>query len=129
MKQGNDVFTEDNLRAIVDDLKRGPMQVNKRVTVCDPMVTGLRAVVSRGGGIALSACYTINESRPLVKLGEMGVPKHDPEYMTIEEARELTRIIKSLADRGINIEDEIGKVRRKLLREVLERGEKWKPKA
>lgn len=124
----NDVFTESNLRALVDDLKRGPMKVNKRVTVCDPIVTGLRAVVSRSGGIALSACYTFDESRPLVKLGEMGAPEHDPEYMTIDDARELTKVIKALADRGINIEEEIGKVRQKLLRDVLEKGEKWRPK-
>lgn len=128
MKQNNDIFTEPNLRAIVEDLKRGPMKVNKRVTVCDPIVTGLRAVVSRSGSIALSACYSVDDSRPLIKLGELNAPHYDPEYLSINDARELTKTIKALADRGISIEEEVGKVRQKLLREVLDKGDKWRPK-
>lgn len=128
MKQNNDIFTESNLRAIVEDLKRGPMKVNKRVTVCDPIVTGLRAVVSRSGSIALSACYSVDDSRPLIKLGELNAPHYDPEYLSINDARELTKTIKALADRGISIEEEVGKVRQKLLREVLDKGDKWRPK-
>lgn len=125
MKYGE--FTEESLKAVVDDLRSGPIRTNSRITICDKVVTGLRAVVSKSGNIALSACYNFNESRPMTKLGEIGVTERDYEYMTIDDARQLTKIIHSLADKGISIEEEIAKIRQKLLRDVLEKGSDWKP--
>ena len=125
MKHGP--FTEESLKAVVDDLNSWSINTNSRITICDKVVTGLRAVVSKSGSIALSACYNFNESRPMTKLGEIGVTERDYEYMTIDDARQLTKIIHSLADKGISIEEEIAKIRQKLLRDVLEKGSNWKP--
>lgn len=117
-------FEKDSLFALAKDLqtRRLPLE---RITVSDDMVTGLRAVISKSGQIALSASYHFGDERPFLKLGELSAPPKDPAYISIDDARELTKTIKSLADKGIDPQEGLHK---RLIRELKEQGTRWRPK-
>lgn len=97
----------------------------ERIQISDDMVTGLRAIVTKGGRISFHASYHFGDSRPFITLGEYNVPKSHPDYISIEDARELTKTIKTLADKGIDPQDGL---HRRLIRELREQGPKWRPK-
>lgn len=115
------VFTEANLAAMAKDLKSRRLPLDRTV-LSDDLVTGLRAVIRKDGGVTYHASYTYGDARPFMKLGVMD-PK-DPEHISLEDARELTKTIKALADKGIDPQDGL---HRRLVAELLRDGVNWKP--
>lgn len=114
-------FTAERLEAFARDLKsqRVPLE---RQTVSDDLVTGLRAVLHRSGRIAFHASYYVGEKRPFMILGTFHDPK-DPDYISLDDARDLTRTIKALGDRGVDVQDGL---HRRLIRELKEKGTNWR---
>lgn len=115
-------FDEATLLAIGKDLQAGRLPL-ERVRVSDDMVTGLRAVVNRSGLTTLHCSYEIGENRPFILLGSLN-PGED-NHITIKEARELTKTIKALAAKGIDVQDGL---HARLMRELKRDGANWKPK-
>lgn len=109
-------FTVATLTAIAEDLKNGVIPL-KRVTISDPESYGLRAVIRDTGLISFHVQYSIDDSRPYLMIG------HHPDR-TIKEARELAETIRILAEKGID--PQLG-LHDRLVRELLEKGPKWKP--
>ena len=87
------------------------------------MQIGLRAVIRKTGAVTLHAAYTIGDSRPLLKLGDLD--RKSPEYVSIEDARELTKSIQHLADRGIDVQEGL---HRRLISELKTQGSRWRSK-
>jgi hypothetical protein len=114
-------FDAKTLLAIAEDLQSGKLPL-ERVRVSDDMVVGLRAVVNRSGLVTLHASYEIGDQRPFMKIGS--VNKDAEDHITIEEARELTKTIKALADKGVDVQDGL---HRRLIRELKEKGTAWRP--
>lgn len=114
-------FDATTLLAVAEDLKAGRLPL-ERVRVSDDMVVGLKAVVNRSGLVTLHVSYEVGEERPFYKLGD--VNKDSPDHISIEDARELTKTVKALGDRGINIEDAN---RKRLLMELKRDGTRWRP--
>jgi hypothetical protein len=115
-------FDATTLLEIAKDLQSGKLPL-ERVRVSDDMVVGLRAVVNRSGLVTLHASYEVGDDRPFIKLGDIN--KDSDEHITIEQARELTKTIKALADKGIDVQDGLHK---RLMRELKEQGTRWRPK-
>lgn len=115
------VFTEANLAATAKDLKSRRLPLDRTV-LSDDLVTGLRAVIRKDGGVTYHASYTYGDTRPFMKLGVMD-PK-DPEHISLDDARELTKTIKALADKGIDPQEGLHK---RLIRELREKGTRWRP--
>jgi hypothetical protein len=116
-------FTEENMRLIATDLASGRLKVpNGRVQMSDDRVTGLRVMVNKSGLITWHAADTIGESRPLLKIGTFN--KGDPEFLTLAEARELTKTIQALARKGTDVQESL---HRRLIRELKEKGANWRP--
>jgi len=90
------------------------MKVDK-VTFTDDVQPGLRAVVRPTGTVTLHAHYDFGGSRPMIKVGE--VPG-----TSIAEARELTKTIRALAAKGIDVQ---AGLHERLLRELKAQGTKW----
>jgi hypothetical protein len=86
-------------------------------------VTGLRAVVNKSSLITLHCSYEIGENRPFILLGSLNEDAEN--HITIKEARELTKTIKALAAKGIDVQDGLHK---RLIRELKRDGAAWKPK-
>lgn len=121
-------FDKPTMMAILKDLQTGRLPL-PRVQISDDMVTGLRAMINRGGtkqnpggSIALHAAYTVGGSRPLVKLGELQDGAEEP--ITIEEARELTKVIQALGDEGVDVQEGL---HRRLMSELRRDGVNWRP--
>jgi hypothetical protein len=114
-------FTEKALLAIADSLKleKVPMA---RLTVSDDLVVGLRAMVFKNGEISYHASYTLHGERPFLQIGSAN--KKSPDYLTVTDAREITKTIKALADNGIDVKDGLMP---RLRRELLRDGVKWRP--
>jgi hypothetical protein len=121
MKKGTK-FTEATLFAIAKDLQNGKSLMT-RANLSDDMVTGLRYTVLPSGSITLSANYFVGQERCLLKLGVLNKGQED--YISIEDARELTKTIKALGDKGVNPQDGLTK---RLIRELKEKGTAWRPK-
>lgn len=115
-------FDEATLLAIGKDLASGKLPL-ERVRVSDDMVVGLRAVVNRSGLVTLHASYSVGEDRPFKLLGSLN--KDAKNHITIEKARHLTKVIKALGDKGINVDEAND---RRLLKELEREGANWKPK-
>jgi hypothetical protein len=115
------IFTEANLAAMAKDLKTRRIMLDRTV-LSDDLVTGLRAVIRKDGGVTYHASYHFGDERPFMILGVMD-PK-DPEHISLAEARQLTKTIKALADKGINPQEGL---RKRLVRELLAEGTDWKP--
>lgn len=121
-------FDKATMMKILKDLQTGRLPL-PRVQISDDMVTGLRAMINRGGtkqnpggSIALHAAYAVGGSRPLVKLGELQDGAEEP--ITIDEARELTKVIQALGDEGIDVQEGL---HRRLMSEIRRDGINWRP--
>lgn len=124
-------ITEKTLFKIADDLKSGRPPLPK-LSVVDDMVVGLRFIILKDGTITVHASYTVGDRRPFMKIGELyppgatgtrRIPKSD-EHLTLTEARELTKAIKAIGDRGIDVEKAH---RTRLIEEIKRDGPHWKP--
>jgi hypothetical protein len=94
----------------------------KRLNLSDDMVTGLRATILPSGKITLHASYTVGERRPFMFIGELDPKSED--HISIEDARDITKTIKALGDKGIDVADGL---HRRLIKELREKGVKWRP--
>lgn len=114
-------FTQERLEAFAKDLKsqRVPLE---RQQISDDMVVGLRAMCHRSGLIAYHVSYYVGDKRPFAKIGEGN--KDSPDYISIEEAREVAKTIKALGDKGIDVQDGL---MRRLVKELKEKGTAWRP--
>jgi hypothetical protein len=109
-------FTAERLQAMSDALKSGRMKVDK-LMISDDIVTGLRALVRSTGTVSFHCQYDFNGSRPMLKVGDLG-------ETTVEEARELTKTIRALAAKGIDVQSGLHE---RLLRELRAQGTRWRP--
>jgi hypothetical protein len=121
-------ITEKTLFKIADDLKRGVPPLPK-LSVVDDMMTGLRFIIYKDAEISIHVSYTVGERRPFMKIGSLSPASHSrqpktAEQLTLAEARDLTRAIKAIGDRGIDIEQAS---RQRLLSEIKRDGAAWKP--
>jgi hypothetical protein len=114
-------FDETTLLNVAKDLSSGKLPL-ERVRISDDMVVGLRAVVNRSGLVTLHVSYEIGDERPFMLLGSLN--KDADNHISIEEARELAKTVKSLAARGINVQDGL---HRRLVRELKDKGTAWRP--
>lgn len=115
------MFTMENIEGIARDLASGKLKL-PRVQISDDIVTGLRVMINKSGLITAHSAYTVGENRPFLKIGSLN--KGDPEYISIAEARELTKTIKALGDKGIDVQEGL---HRRLIRELKREGTKWRP--
>jgi Arm DNA-binding domain len=90
---------------------------DKPVTMTDPETTGLMVMIRNTGSISFHAHYHCKGRRPLLKLG------NHPE-MTIAQARELTKTVIALGEKGI---DPTEGLHERLIRELLVKGTRWRP--
>ena len=111
------------LFSAAEDLKSGRLKL-ERLRFSDDMVTGLRAVVNKSGLITLHASYEVGDERPFWKLGDLN--KDSPDHISIDDARELTKTVKAIGLRGINVEDAS---RKRLIKELKRDGARWTPKS
>lgn len=110
-------FNIQTLEQIADDLQTGKIPL-KQVTISDEMTTGLRAIVRNSGKISYHVDYVVSdEGRCYLKVG-------DHPLMTMANARKLAQTIKTLGDQGI---DPQAGLHERLIRELLDKGEKWRP--
>jgi hypothetical protein len=114
-------FTEANLAAMAKDLKSGRIMLDRTV-LSDDLVVGLRAVIRKDGDVAYHASYTLGDGRPFLKLGMLDAK--DPDHISLAEARELTKTIKALADKGIDPQQGLHK---RLIAELKRDGSNWTP--
>lgn len=114
-------FTAERLEAFARDLKsqRVPLE---RQQLSDDLVVGLRAMIHKTGRIAFHASYYVGDKRPFMFLGTFG-DKTDPDYISIEDAREITKTIKALGEKGIDVQQGL---HRRLIRELKRDGVNWK---
>jgi hypothetical protein len=112
----------ENIEKIAKDLATGKLKL-PRVQISDDRVTGLRIMINKSGLITAHAAYTIGASRPLIKIGSFN--KDDPEYITLEEARHLTKTIQALAAKGIDVQEGL---HRSMIRGLKEKGTAWRPR-
>src|SRR5437762_3324141 len=113
-------FTAERLEAFANDLKtqRVPLE---RQQISDDVVTGLRAVVYRTGRIVFHVSYHVDDKRPFMRIGELN--KESPDYISIEEARDLAETIKALGEKGIDVQEGL---ERRLIRELKQKGTYWR---
>jgi hypothetical protein len=109
-------FAPETFEALARDLTTGRTPLT-RVTVSDDMVTGLRAVIRNTGLVTFHVHYDFDDSRPYMKIGE-----HPG--MKVDEARSIAKTVKALADKGIDVQ---AGLHERLIRELKEKGERWKP--
>lgn len=104
------LFSETNLLKIAKQFHNNklpttlPARASKmanRIQIVDDIVTGLRAVLSPTGGVALQAQYQVGKEFRQVKLGSL----NRKDYITIENARAATKIIRALGELQIDILD------------------------
>lgn len=120
---GRSDFNEKTFKAIADDLKSGRIPLRERMQVSDDMVTGLRASVHKTGLVSYAVHYYVGEEeRPLLKIGEMH--KDSPLYLSLDDARHIAKAVKSLGEKGINVEEAWTK---RLIRELKSQGSNWRP--
>lgn len=125
-------ITEKTLLKIASDLSKGIPPLPK-LSVVDDVVVGLRFIILKDGTITVHTSYRVDgegDRRPFMKIGTLGTtaanprqPKSD-EQLTLTEARELTKAIKTIGDRGIDVE---AASRSRLLAEIKRDGGAWKP--
>jgi hypothetical protein len=113
-------FTAETLEAFARDLKSGRMPL-ERQQISDDKIVGLRAMIHKTGLIAFHASYYVGDKRPFLRIGTFN--KGDPDFITIEDAREITKTIKALGDKGIDVADGLT---RRLVRELKDKGTSWR---
>ena len=117
---GPSKFTEKLLHQMSKDIQSGAIPLTKKqpwVNIGDDRQTGLRAIIRKSGTVTFHAMYQIGESRPMITVG------HFPDT-TIEEARHLTKVVRSLADKGIDVQEGL---HQRLLKELERDGTNWRP--
>lgn len=123
-------ITEKVLFKIASDLEKGIPAIKDKLSIVDDLVIGLRFIIYKNAEIAVHASYTVGDRRPFMKLGVLSASakaSREPstnEPITLAEARELTRAIKAIGDRGIDIEKAS---RMRLMAEIKRDGGKWSP--
>lgn len=115
LPQTESEFTAEMLLGMAAALKTGRLKT-KQLTITDDRQPGLIAYVRESGIVALHAHYQIGKSRPMLKVAELPGG-------TIEDARALTKTIRALAAKGIDVQDGLHE---RLMRELLEQGENWR---
>lgn len=116
-------FKESTFLAIAEDLKSGMMsKIKDRLQVSDDMVAGLKANIQKSGRITYHIQYYVGEDRPFLAIGHGNKDMDD--YITVAEARERAKKIKALGAMGIDPQDGLY---HRLLREIDEQGENWRP--
>ena len=119
-RDGPSRFTKENLEAIAKDLKSGRLPL-MRTQISDDHVTGLRALINKSGLISFHASYQVGSKRPFCVIGDLNEDSHY--HISIDEARQITKTIKALGDRGVDVQDGLHK---RLVFELLRDGEKWR---
>lgn len=109
-------FTPAFLEKIASQLQRGTIPL-PQVTVTDSQQPGLRALIRASGVVAFHCSYTIGETRPYTKIGELG-------SMSIDEARKICRTVQALAEQGI---DPFAGLVEARVKELQKRGTAWRP--
>lgn len=117
-------FTRETLLAIAADMSKKHYEGVNRINLTDDMQPGLRALVQKDGRVSLHAGYTVGDSRPMIMLGQISDPKAS-DFITIEDARHLTKTIRALGERGVDPQEGL---QTRLLRELKEKGTSWRPK-
>ena len=113
-------FTEKLLHQMSEDIKSGATSLKKKqpwLNIGDDRQTGLRAIIRKSGAVTFHAMYQIEDSRPMIAVG------HFPDT-TIEEARHLTKVVRGLADKGIDVQSGL---HQRLLQELERDGLNWRP--
>jgi hypothetical protein len=115
-------FTVENFKNILADLQSGrwPLQ---RTQISDDMVTGLRMMINKSGLMSYHASYYVGDDRPFMKIGDAN--EDSPDYISLEDAREITKTIIALGEKGIDVQDGL---HRRLIRELKKEGTRWRPK-
>lgn len=117
-------FTEENLKALSRDMKSGRIMLD-RMTLSDDIVTGLRAMVLKSGVVSFHVSYHLGGRRPFMVIGELTDDKKNLDRLTLEEARDVARTVKHLAETtGIDPQEGL---HRRLVRELKEKGKNWRP--
>jgi hypothetical protein len=113
-------FTPERLEAFARDVKsqRVPLE---RQQISDDVMVGLRAMIHKTGLITFSASYYIGDKRGHIKIGDFN--KDSQDYISIEDAREVTKTIKALGEKGIDVQDGL---QRRLIRELKDKGTSWR---
>lgn len=120
-------FTPENLEAIAQDLKSGRLPL-KATTISDDMQVGLRAKIRNTGLISYHVHYEVDGAgddetkRPFPKIGSHAPGQKD--HLSLAEARQLAKVIIGLGQRGIN---PFAAAEERIIRELREKGDKWKP--
>lgn len=119
-------YTEKSLKAFAADVKSGRLPVLDRLRLTDDMVTGLRVHIFKDGTINFLTNYHFGDhtKRHDFKIGELTADSKSPDHLSLENAREITKIIQSLSLNGIDVQDGM---RRRLIRELLRDGRQWRP--
>lgn len=109
-------FSPAIFEKFVEDLKTDRLPL-KKVTLSDPIQIGLKAIIRESGVVSFHVQYEVGTSRPMLKLGEYPA-------MSVNEARKIAKTVRTLGDRGIDVQEGLHE---RLVRELLEQGEKWRP--
>jgi hypothetical protein len=123
-ERGRSKFTPETLQALRNDVVTGRIPLAK-VSISDDIQDGLRALIRKTGLITFHAHYTVGDERPYIKVGHY--PMEDDKkagQATIDDARQVTKTIRSLGDMGIDVQ--LG-LHERLLRELRNKGTKWRP--
>lgn len=115
-------FTEKLLAQMAKDVQSGAIPLSKKqqwINLGDDRQSGLRAIIRKSGAVTFHAMYNIGDSRPMITVGQF------PET-TIEEARHMTRVVRELADHGVDVQEGLHS---RLLKELAAQGTAWRPYA
>lgn len=109
------LFNDKTFLRIADDLQSGRIPLPKQTLTHE----NLQVIIRDSGTISYHALYWREDGiRTSLTLG------HHSEGMRLPQARQLTETIRKLSERGIDVQDGLHK---RLIRELTEQGEKWKP--
>lgn len=113
-------FGPELFKRLQADMKSGRTPL-KRMKLTDPQMRGLTVNLYPSDDEPMSWYVQYapdgRTKRPFIKVGEF------PET-SIEHARRRARVIHTLAEKGIDVQDGLHK---RLMRELDEKGEKWRP--
>lgn len=109
-------FSVETLEKLAADLKSKKIPLD-RISVSDDVQPGLRVIVRDTGAISFHVQYEVDGARPYLKIGE-----HPG--MSIKDARYVAKTCRALAERGIDVQKGLHE---RLVSELLEKGEKWRP--
>lgn len=118
-------FSVRLIEDFIDDLKRQRIPLDK-VTLADEVQPGLHCIVRSNGGATFHVqYYNKTGKRPYFMIGRHAPGESD--HMTIDRARHVAKVIRALADKGIDVDDGLINARAQVLLDVEEQGEKWRP--